>query len=175
MPATLNDNWGYNKYDQNWKSPEEIIHLLVKINSRGGNYLLNIGPKSTGEIPEESIKILDEVGTYVNANAEALFGTKPVGVYAYELDWGMITRKDYKLYVHVFKPRIRVELLNIGNKITGAYLVPDKRELPFETSITCEGCSMIEVKIPKDYHDKKNYSICLEMEEAGPVFEPIKG
>lgn len=49
------------------------------------------------------------------------------------------------------------------------------RELPFETSITCEGCSMIEVKIPKDYHDKKNYSICLEMEEAGPVFEPIKG
>lgn len=175
VPATLNDTWGFNKYDHNWKSPEEIIHLLVKINSRGGNYLLNIGPKCTGEIPGESIEILDEVGEYVNANAEAIFETKRVGVYAYELDWGLLTRKDYKLYVHVFKPRVRVELLNIANKVTGAYLVPDKRELEFETSITCEGCSMIEVEIPEDYQDKKNYSICLELEEAEPVFEPIKG
>ena len=175
VPATLNDTWGFNKYDNNWKSPEEIIHLLAKINSRGGNYLLNIGPKCTGEIPAESIAILDEVGEYVNANSEAIFETKRVGIYAYELDWGLLTRKDYKLYVHVFKPRIRVELLNIANKITGAYLVPDKRELEFETSITCEGCSMIEVEIPEDYHDKKNYTICLELEEAEPIFEPIKG
>lgn len=175
VPATLNDTWGFNKYDHNWKKPEEIIQLLVKINSRGGNYLLNIGPKCTGEIPPESIAILDEVGEYVNANAEAIFETKRVGVYAYELDWGLLTRKDYKLYVHVFKPRVRVELLNIANKITGAYLVPDKRELEFETSITCEGCSMIEVEIPEDYQDKKYYSICLEMEEAEPIFEPIKG
>lgn len=175
VPATLNDTWGFNKDDHNWKNPEEIIRLLVKINSRGGNYLLNIGPEASGHVPDESIRILDEVGKFVNENAEAIFGTKRVGIYAYELDWGMLTRKDHKLYVHVFKPRRRVDLLNIGNKITGAYLVTDKRKLEFETSMTCEGDSMIEVDVPEDYFDRQYYSICLEMEEEEPIFEPIKG
>ncbi len=174
VPATLNDTWGYNQYDHNWKSPEEIIRLLVKINSRGGNYLLNIGPKASGEIPEESIAILDEVGAYVNANGEGIFGTKHVGIYTYDLDWGMFTRKDYKLYVHVFKPRIRLEFLNIGNKVTGAYLVSDKSELEYETCITCDGFRMIEVKVPKEYHGRKNYCICLETEEAEPMYQPIE-
>ncbi|MBQ7795824.1 MAG: alpha-L-fucosidase [Lachnospiraceae bacterium] len=175
VPATLNDTWGYNKYDDNWKSPEDIIHLLVKINSRGGNYLLNIGPKCTGEVPKESIEILDQVGEYVNANEEAIFGTKRMGIYPYELDWGLLTRKDHKIYVHVFKPRVRVELLNIANKIKRAYLVPDKRELEFTATLACEGNSIIEVEIPKDYQKMKNYSICIETEEAEPIFEPIRG
>lgn len=76
VPATLNDTWGYNKDDHNWKSAEEIIELLVKINSRGGNYLLNIGPDGTGKVPEESIEILSKVGAYVSANKEAIFATK---------------------------------------------------------------------------------------------------
>lgn len=175
VPATLNDTWGFNKDDHNWKNPEEIIRLLVKINSRGGNYLLNIGPEASGHVPDESMRILDEVGKYVNENEEAIFGTKRVGVYAYELDWGMLTRKDHRLYVHVFKPRKRVELINIANKIKGAYLVADKRKLEFETAMTCEGCSSIEVEVPEDYFDRKYYSICLEMEEEEPVFEPIRG
>lgn len=175
VPATLNDTWGFNKDDHNWKDPEEIIRLLVKINSRGGNYLLNIGPEASGHVPDESIRILDEVGKYVNENEEAIFGTKRVGIYAYELDWGMLTRKDHKLYVHVFKPRRRVELINIANKITGAYLVADKRRLEFKTSMTCEGCSAIDVELPEDYFDRKYFSICLEMEEEEPIFEPIIG
>lgn len=175
VPATLNDTWGFNKDDHNWKDPEEIIRLLVKINSRGGNYLLNIGPEASGHVPDESIRILDEVGTYVNENEEAIFGTKRVGIYAYELDWGMLTRKDHKLYVHVFKPRRRVELINIGNQIKGAYLVADKRALEYKTSMTCEGSSAIEVELPEDYFDKKYYCICLDMEEEEPIFEPIIG
>lgn len=175
VPATLNDTWGFNKDDHKWKDPEEIIRLLVKINSRGGNYLLNIGPEASGHVPDESIRILDEVGKYVNENEEAIFGTKRVGIYAYELDWGMLTRKDHKLYVHVFKPRRRVELINIANKITGAYLVADKRELEFKTSMTCEGNSAIDVELPEDYFDRKYFSVCLEMEEEEPIFEPIIG
>ena len=100
---------------------------------------------------------------------------KRVGIYAYELDWGMLTRKDHKLYVHVFKPRRRVELINIANKITGAYLVADKRELEFKTSMTCEGNSAIDVELPEDYFDRKYFSVCLEMEEEEPIFEPIIG
>ncbi len=175
VPATLNDTWGFNKDDHKWKDPEEIIRLLVKINSRGGNYLLNIGPEASGHVPDESVRILDEVGKYVNENEEAIFGTKRVGIYAYELDWGMLTRKDHKLYVHVFKPRRRVELINIANKITGAYLVADKRELEFKTSMTCEGNSAIDVELPEDYFDRKYFSVCLEMEEEEPIFEPIIG
>ena len=175
VPATLNDTWGFNKDDHKWKDPEEIIRLLVKINSRGGNYLLNIGPEASGHVPDESIRILDEVGKYVNENEEAIFGTKRVGIYAYELDWGMLTRKDHKLYVHVFKPRRRVELINIANRITGAYLVADKRELEFKTSMTCEGNSAIDVELPEDYFDRKYFSVCLEMEEEEPIFEPIIG
>lgn len=175
VPATLNDTWGFNKDDHKWKDPEEIIRLLVKINSRGGNYLLNIGPEASGHVPDESVRILDEVGKYVNENEEAIFGTKRVGIYAYELDWGMLTRKDHKLYVHVFKPRRRVELINIANKITGAYLVADKRELEFKTSMTCEGNSAIDVELPEDYFDRKYISVCLEMEEEEPIFEPIIG
>ena len=175
VPATLNDTWGFNKDDHKWKDPEEIIRLLVKINSRGGNYLLNIGPEASGHVPDESIRILDEVGKYVNENEEAIFRTKRVGIYAYELDWGMLTRKDHKLYVHVFKPRRRVELINIANKITGAYLVADKRKLEFKTSMTCEGNSAIDVELPEDYFDRKYFSVCLEMEEEEPIFEPIIG
>ena len=126
-------------------------------------------------MPDESIRILDEVGKYVNENEEAIFGTKRVGIYAYELDWGMLTRKDHKLYVHVFKPRKRVELINIANKITGAYLVADKRKLEFKTSMTCEGNSAIDVELPEDYFDRKYFSVCLEMEEEEPIFEPIIG
>ena len=175
VPATLNDTWGYNKDDHNWKNPEEIITLLIKIAARGGNYLLNIGPRGDGSVPEESMRILDEVGSYVSTNEEAIFATKRLGVYPYELGWGNMTRKDYRLYLHVQKPRIRVDLLNVGNKVKRAYLVADKRELEFDMSISCEGGSIIEVEIPEDYQEKKNYVICLETEEKEPVFEELRG
>lgn len=173
VPATLNDTWGYNKYDHNWKEPDEIITLLTKIAGRGGNYLLNIGPRGDGSIPEESMRILDEVGGYVSRNAEAIFATKRLGIYPYELGWGTLTRKDYRLYLHVLRPRMRVDLLNVGNRVTKAYLVENGMDLKCTMSISCEGGSIIEVDIPEDYQNRKNYVICLELEEKDPIFEPL--
>ena len=69
---TLNDHWGYNKNDKNWKDTKTIVHNLVDIVSKGGNYLLNVGPTSEGLIPEESIKILKEVGQWLKVNGESL-------------------------------------------------------------------------------------------------------
>jgi len=175
VPATINGTWGYNKYDTDWKDPKDIIQLLVKIVSRGGNYLLNVGPRGDGSIPEESIRVLDTVGQYLKENGEAIYGAKRMGIYPYEVDWGLLTRKDYKLYLHVFKPRVRLELLNIANTITGAYLVADGRKLPFDAAIACEGNSIIEVEIPEDYHRRSYYTVCLELGEAEPIFEPIGG
>ena len=115
------------------------------------------------------------MGTYVRNNAEAIYGTKRMEIYPYEVDWGMLTRKDHKLYLHVFKPRVRLELLNIANTITDACLVSDGRKLEFDAAIACEGNSIIEVEIPADYHNRAYYTVCLQMAEPEPIFEPIRG
>ena len=72
---TLNDTWGFKKDDHNWKSTETIIRNLADIASKGGNYLLNVGPDSHGEIPAESVKRLADVGVWMKVNGEAIYGT----------------------------------------------------------------------------------------------------
>ncbi len=65
---TLNQTWGFSKFDTLWKSPETVIQRLVEIVSRGGNYLLNIGPEGNGEIPDATVEILGKVGPWVERN-----------------------------------------------------------------------------------------------------------
>jgi alpha-L-fucosidase len=72
---TMNDSWGYKRHDNNWKSTETLIHNLVDIASKGGNFLLNVGPSDEGIIPDESIKRLSEIGEWMNINGEAIYGT----------------------------------------------------------------------------------------------------
>jgi alpha-L-fucosidase len=175
IPATVNDTWGYNKFDTNWKKPDDILQRLLKIVSRGGNYLLNVGPTADGVVPQACVDVLNEVGKYVTENGEAIYGTKTVGIYPYEIPGIEFTRREHKLYVHVLSPRIRIELLNIGNKLTGAYLVSNHQQLEYFTGITCEGDGVVEVGLPKELHGKKNYCVCLELVEEEPVFESIKG
>lgn len=175
LPATLNDTWGYSKYDHNWKSLDKVIRLLLKVTSRGGNYLLNIGPDALGNVPQESLEVLNAVGEYVQKNSEAIFGTRRVNYYPYELEWAEFTEKDNQLYVHVLEPRNRIELPNVANQVLSAYLVEDKRELQIESEKTCEGSMMIEVKLPEDLHDKKHYCVGIRYEEQYPIFEEIIG
>lgn len=72
---TLNNTWGFKKDDTAWKSTETIIRNLADIASKGGNYLLNVGPDSHGEIPVESVKRLAEVGEWMKVNGDAIYGT----------------------------------------------------------------------------------------------------
>ena len=72
---TMNDTWGYKSYDNNWKSTETLIRNLIDIASKGGNYLLNVGPTSEGLIPEPSIERLKAVGDWMKVNGEAIYGT----------------------------------------------------------------------------------------------------
>ena len=74
-PGTLNDTWGYKSYDHNWKSLKEMLFWITEIASKGGNYLLNIGPDGNGIIPEESVKILKGIGAWMKINGEAIYGT----------------------------------------------------------------------------------------------------
>lgn len=175
VPATLNDTWGYNKDDNNWKNPDDIIRLLLKIVSRGGNYLLNIGPDGAGRIPGGSLKILDQVGSYVKENAEAIYHTERVAFYPYELEWAQFTRKPNKLFVHVLQPKMRLELLNVANRVTNVYLVKDHSKLSYCARKICEGDSIIEVELSEELRRQKNYAVCIETEEEEPIFEPIRG
>ncbi len=98
---TMNDTWGYKYFDDNWKSTETLLHNLIDIVSKGGNYLLNIGPKADGTIPEESVTRLREIGGWMQKYGESIYGTSasPFDAPA----WGRYTLKPGKLYVHVFE------------------------------------------------------------------------
>src|ERR1035438_2961692 len=67
-PQTLNTTWGYSQFDQQWKSPGNVIQRLVEIVSKGGNYLLNIGPMADGTVPAPSVKTLDRKSTRLNSS-----------------------------------------------------------------------------------------------------------
>lgn len=99
VPATVNDTWGYNKYDTNWKNPDDILNLLLKIVGRGGNYLLNVGPMADGTVPEACVEVMNEVGKYVTENAEAIYGTKNVGIYPYEIPSIEFTKRPHVLTI----------------------------------------------------------------------------
>ena len=88
---TMNNHWGYNKNDQNWKSSTTLIRNLIDCSSKGGNYLLNIGPTSEGVFPQASIERLEEIGKWMKVNSEAIYGTQASPFES--LPWGRCTQK----------------------------------------------------------------------------------
>jgi alpha-L-fucosidase len=97
---THNDSWGFVRTDRDFKTPRDIIRLLAATAARGGNLLLNVGPDGAGRIPELSQTYLREVGQWLKANGESIYGTthSPIP----DQPWGVSTRKGNKLYLHVF-------------------------------------------------------------------------
>ncbi len=76
VPATLNHTWGYRTDDHDWKSPQTVIFKLIDIVSKGGNYLLNVGPTAEGVIPQPSQDILRTVGRWLRVNGDAVYGAQ---------------------------------------------------------------------------------------------------
>jgi alpha-L-fucosidase len=130
---TMNGTWGYKINDHNYKTPEILIRNLLDIASKGGNFLLNVGPTNLGEFPQESIDILAKMGQWMKVNSEAVYGTKasPWGLFS----WGRCTRKETKdgtvLYFSIFDwpSDGKLEIPELKNKIISAVLLANQTKL----------------------------------------------
>ena len=173
VPATMNATWGFNKYDQNWKSTEYLIRSLVKIVSRGGNYLLNIGPDGTGRIPEESIKLLKEIGSFMKLNGGSIRSASPVPVYPYDVEGIFFTTTPHRLYIHNFKDQESLYLLNIASKPLKCYRLSDGKPLELKERTTCEDDSSWLISLPSREKNEINQVICVDMEDEHVEFESV--
>lgn len=101
---TMNDHWGYNSHDNNYKSNETLIRYLIDIASKGGNFLLNVGPMAEGNFPEQSVEHLQAIAAWMKVNGESIYGTKANPFKT--LNWGRCTQKAIpggtRLYLHIF-------------------------------------------------------------------------
>jgi len=162
---TMNDTWGYKSKDNNWKSPTVIIQTLIDIVSKGGNYLLNVGPTSEGLIPEPSIERLAEVGKWMKINGEAIYGTTASPFSS--LTWGRCTQKGNKLYLHIFDwPQDGKISIPLQNKIIRAYLFADpQRVLAVERTKTEN-----TISLNGSATDKIASVVVVELNSAPKVF-----
>ncbi|MEZ5107157.1 MAG: alpha-L-fucosidase [Draconibacterium sp.] len=144
---TMNTSWGY-RQDNQWKSANDIIRTLVDVASKGGNLLLNVGPKPDGTFPEESILILNEIGEWMDVNGEAIYGTSSCPING--LSWGRCTQKKLEtgtiLYLSIFEwpKESNLTIQGIGSQVFSASLLSTSERL----KISSKG-NDLTVELPK--------------------------
>jgi alpha-L-fucosidase len=176
---TLNNHWAYNKADSQWKSAGSLIRNLVDISSKGGNYLLNVGPTGEGIIPQPSVERLRQIGDWLKINGEAIYncGPTPFGdelgsfsktdkdskghpKFNTKKEWRATTQPG-KLYIHVLTwPSEQLTIPGVNQKITKAYLLADPTGTPLEIEQRENGVS---IDLPKQAPDANASVICLEL------------
>ena len=162
---TMNDTWGYKQDDTNFKSTETLLRNLIDIASKGGNYLLNIGPMATGEVPAPEVDRLQQMGKWLAVNGESIYATQPTlfgaeaGSFSTtEMDkngkpkfipnwkWRSTTGVD-KVYIQLFEwPAPVFHLDEMPRHVTGAYLLADKARTPLKVTKTGNG---LDVALPE--------------------------
>jgi alpha-L-fucosidase len=154
-PATINDTWGFKVNDHNWKSSTDLIQKLVDIVSKGGTYLLNVGPTAEGVIPQPSIERLKTMGRWMDTNSESVCGTKPGPVQGR----GDIrtTRADDRIFVHIFNWPSNGLLQLDGMTGTSARLLADGIQLP----ITQDGSALV-ISLPAEPVDAADTVVVVE-------------
>jgi alpha-L-fucosidase len=165
VPATINHTWGYRTDDTDWKSPGQIAFKLIDIVSKGGNYLLNVGPTAEGVIPPASQDILRTVGRWLQVNGDAVYGAGPTpfgdelgepsargrkdvrgDAWVYQQTQWRVTSKPGKLYFTFFdEPRAPFPLPAMRNTATRAYRLADKAPVEMKTE---NGRTVLNIERP---------------------------
>jgi alpha-L-fucosidase len=167
---TMNDHWGYNRYDTSWKPAGALIRMLADIASKGGNFLLNVGPTAEGLFPRESVDRLREIGRWMDVNGEAIHGTQASPFRS--LPWGRCTQKSFeggtRLYLHVFDwPADRnLVVPNLLNEPVRAYLHADPAKAPLPVS---RAGFDLRVQVPQAAPDAVASVVVLELKEKPSV------
>jgi len=162
---TINTTWGYSEHDHAWKSAQTLIRNLVDIASKGGNYLLNIGPKGDGSVPQESIDAMRAIGVWMQKNGESIYGTQASPFE--KLEWGRCTRKTLannitRLYLHVFdRPADARLVLPLVNRPLKAFLLDGGSSLKAEAA-----GNAVVVPLPAALPDADVTVVALEIEGA---------
>jgi len=164
---TMNRHWGYNAYDDDWKSSEELIHKLIEICSKGGNFLLNVGPTAQGEFPQPCIERLQDMGAWLKVNGEAIYGTT-AGPFNY-LSWGAATRKGDLLYLHVtdWPENGKLNVPISSKAVSAALLARPNKKLPIKSEQ-----ERIVIDLPSEAPDPVATVIILKLDEE-PVAMPL--
>lgn len=158
---TLNDHWGYGAADDNWKTPKTLASNLAHCSMGGGNYLLNIGPKADGSVPEESVRILHSVGGWVNRNQAALHGVENAKISI--ADGLFFSRKVNTIYFYILNwPGTNFTIGGIHQKPMSAKYVASGKDVPFELN----GTRLVFSGLPMTSPDEVITVIAAEFESA---------
>ncbi len=169
---TMNDTWGFKAYDHNWKSPTTLVHMLVESVSKGGNFLLNVGPTAQGLIPQPSVERLQAIGKWMESNHESIYGVGPSPFK--RLSFGRATSRPGRLYLHVFDwPKGGALVIpGLASEVRGAWLLadPTQRNLPI-ARITDD----VAITVPKTAPDPINTVVVLDIAgDVRVVDQPIR-
>jgi alpha-L-fucosidase len=165
---TMNDTWGYKRDDNHWKSVPTLIHNLIDIASKGGNYLLNVGPTSEGVFPEPSVERLRAIGQWMKVNGEATYATTASPFKG--LGWGRCTKKltpdGATLYFHVFQwPRDgKLFIPGLKNDVAKAFLLADTSKTSLATEKSADG---LTVAVPMQAPDPISSTVVVTV--TGPL------
>jgi len=161
---TLNDSWGYNAADDNWKTPQQVLKLLVRCATGGGNLLLNVGPKPDGTIPRQSVSTLRRVGRWLEENGGAIYGTdrSPFG----GTSTGMTTLLGSTLYLHVTRwPGKELTVPRILSKVRSVHMLQSGKPVEF----TQNGDRLMLKGLPRRAPDRLDTVLVVELEGESRV------
>jgi alpha-L-fucosidase len=167
---TMNDHWGFNDHDMAWKSSHDLLHMLADIASKGGNFLLNIGPRADGTFPPESVERLATIGSWMKINSESIYGTTASPFTS--LPFGRCTQKSVtggtRLYLHIFDwPSDNALFLpGLMNTVQKAWLLADPSHQPLTAKSTHEG---VTLGLPGKAPDVINSVVVLDIDGAPAI------